>query len=93
MKIDKLTEAVDIFSSELKKQLEMDYLRWGDEWKIRPRANQEFRIYERFNHYLNKFVDNNEPIPWLKIAGLALIAWVRENGKEYGGETVETDAG
>lgn len=66
------------FTDALEEQLEEDYKRWGDTWKSRPREGQEERIFARFDAYRDQFVHGGTPIPWLKIAGLAFIAWYRE---------------
>lgn len=83
------------FVRELYAQIESDQERWGDEWKNRPRFgedlkdNQEYRIFKRYQEYYNEWLGewmaSNEQarMPWLKIAGLALIGWVREHYPNY----------
>ena len=80
------------FALVLKTQLEHDQERWGDEWKRRPIErvggitdkgrhawdHQNERIIARINEYYKEWEDNGISIPWLKVAGLAFIAWVRE---------------
>ena len=85
------------FVETLRKQLEEDDKRWGDEWKKRPIkagpsnplisisltqahwAHQNDRIYSRIKEYYDDWeTGETETMPWLKIAGLAFIAWVRE---------------
>lgn len=81
---------LDEFISELKIQLKQDEVRHGDTWLKRPKKGQGDRIYDRIWEYYNDerlakalagadgkpvFVDS---LPWLKIAGLALIGWIRE---------------
>ena len=78
----KLVEFVGEFAEELTAQLEKDQLRWGDTWKRRPRENQEARAMARFQDYFDQWKNAGTPMPWLKIAGEALIAWVRENHPE-----------
>ncbi len=78
----KTTDYLDEFVGELKKQLDSDYERWGNTWLERPREGQEYRILDRINAYYSDFNSNKIPVPWLKIAGLALIAWIRENHTE-----------
>lgn len=78
-----ITKALPRFMKALFEQLESDFERWGDEWKNRPREGQEKRIFERFTVYYNEWTPGPDdpfstPVPWLKIAGLALIAWWRE---------------
>lgn len=70
------------FVSELRVQLRADEIRWGDEWLERPREGQEKRIFMRFADYYGNFLLRHEPIPWLKVAGNALIGWIREKFPE-----------
>lgn len=67
------------FTSALREQLIEDQLRWGDTWLRRPRLGQEERIFARFDEYIHDYRVEGKPIPWMKVAGLALIAWVREH--------------
>ena len=63
-------------------QIESDDKRWGNEWQKRPREGQEERIFARFDEYYGNW-KQGEPIPWLKIIGLANIALARENHPEW----------
>lgn len=84
----KLMEYFLEFIEALRYQLLDDQERWGNEWKKRPIESnddwehQNVRIYDRFDAYLVDWLDKDIPIPWLKIAGLAFIAWVREYDPE-----------
>lgn len=71
------------FVEELTKQLEKDNERWGNTWKERPIEGQELRTKARFNDYFDQFENAESPIPWMKVAGGALICWVRENYSDY----------
>ena len=77
------------FARYLYEQLESDQERWGDEWKIRPkeetddRDHQNVRIMVRIMVYYQEWKDDGTPIPWLKVAGLAMIGWVREHYPNY----------
>lgn len=73
-----VSDFVKDFSKALKEQLDDDFKRWGHTWLKRPKAGQEDRAYETFMRYKDEFDKNGTPIPWLKIAGEAIIAWVRE---------------
>lgn len=79
-----LLDYMPAFYLALQKQLMADQERWGDEWKKRPiEPNEEYkhqnvRIYHRIMEYYKEWVEDEVPIPWLKVAGLAVIAWVRE---------------
>ena len=70
------------FSDALKNQLEQDDKRWGDTWLQRTPEGQEIRIEEDIKTYFDQFRNAGVPVPWLMVAGLALIAWVRENHPE-----------
>jgi len=70
------------FTKELKKQLEKDKSSHGQDWLKLTKKGQERRIYARFDEYWYNFANNDVPIPWLKIAGLAMIAWIREKHPE-----------
>lgn len=66
------------FSSALRKQLKEDELRWGDTWLERQKEGQEDRTWETFKKYFIDYQKEGIPVPWLKIAGNALICWIRE---------------
>lgn len=70
------------FTEELKKQLESDEERWGNAWLEYSPHNQEFYIFERINTYYDQWKFGKTPIPWLKIAGNAMIAWIRDSYPE-----------
>lgn len=87
----RLTQYIFRFAEALFKQLESDQRRWGDEWRQRPKEGQEDRIYCRFEQYWVEYSRDQMPIPWLKIAGLAMIAWVRDNYPETAGTSFLKD--
>lgn len=66
------------FVKALHSQLESDNRRWGDTWKERSIENQEERIFSHIQDYRDQFEKGGQPVPWLKIAGLALIGWIRD---------------
>lgn len=66
------------FVKALRHQLVEDEKRWGDTWLKRSRTGQEERIISRINEYGEAFRTSGTPVPWLKIAGEALIGWIRE---------------
>ena len=74
----KLTNLIPDFMTALEAQLKSDEKRHGEKWKEMPREGQEQRIYDRFHAYLYDFKVKGIAIPWLKIAGLALIGWTRD---------------
>lgn len=77
-----LMDYFEEFVKELRIQLEEDDKRWGDSWKNRTAEGQVYRIKQRFQDYWDQYENGNEDIPWLKIAGNAYIAWLRENFPE-----------
>jgi hypothetical protein len=76
--VDLLPEFVD----HLKNQLMKDEERWGSTWLNLPKEGQESRIMEELDQYHTDFKKDGTPIPWLRVAGNALIAWLRENKPE-----------
>jgi hypothetical protein len=77
-----LTEYVFIFAYSLLRQLECDKETSGDGWRKGLRDGQEDRAYNQIEAYWVEFSRGGVPIPWLKIAALAMVAWVRENYPE-----------
>lgn len=74
-----LLDVLPKFIAVLTAQVEADQKRWGDTWRKRPREGQEDRIFHRFMDYYDQWKNAGTPIPWLKVAGEALIGWAREN--------------
>ncbi len=80
-----LVDYVPAFAEALTAQLKADAVRWGDTWEYRPRAGQEERTEDKFRDYFDQYHNAGIPVPWLKVAGAALICWVREqNAGENG---------
>ena len=75
---DKLIDYLPEFTEALKQQLEQDEKRWGETWKYRSIEGQEERTFSVFHNYEDQFNNANIPVNWLKVAGNALICWVRE---------------
>ncbi len=65
------------FAEALGKQLEMDQERYGDTWRSVPPGELADEIYNHLERYWVEYSRDKMPIPWLKVAGLALIGWVR----------------
>lgn len=78
-----LSDFVDEFCEELKEQIEEDQKRWGDTWRHRPIEGQVDRMMNRFRDYQDQHNNGNTPMPWTKVAGEALIGWVRDNNPDY----------
>lgn len=84
VKIGKLAEYVEAFGIALYQQIKSDEKRWGDTWRYRPIVGQVDRMMARFRDYHDQYIHGpGEPFPWLKVAGEALIGWVRENNPDY----------
>jgi len=77
-----VADFIEEFAQALREQLQKDYERWGDTWRRRSRDGQEQRAFARFEDYLDQFNNAGVPMPWLKITGEALIAWIREKYPE-----------
>jgi hypothetical protein len=78
----RVQDFLEEFTNEMWQQLRKDEKRWGDTWIERPRLGQENRIFSRFTAYYDQFIYGKTPIPWEKVANLALIGWIRENHPE-----------
>jgi hypothetical protein len=78
----KLIEFLPEFTEALKQQIEEDDKRWGDTWLNRTRKGQEGRIEDDYNNYFDQYRNADVPVPWLKVVGNAMIAWIRENHPE-----------
>jgi len=70
------------FAAALRKQLVEDDKRWGDTWLKRTREGQEVRTFLNLDKYYDRYITLGEPIPWLKVAGEAMICWIREQHPE-----------
>lgn len=79
-----LLDYLEEFITQLKSQLLSDQARWGDTWKNRPigdykgHGDQVDRIMARYQDYYDQYKNAGTPMPWMKVVGEALIAWVRE---------------
>ena len=62
-------------------------MRWGNTWLSRKIEGQEERTAAKFNDYFDQYRERGTPVPWLKIAGNAMICWIRENHPELWKET------
>jgi len=86
MEKSRIVDFVDEFAVALRQQLEEDEKRWGDTWLRRPRKGQEARTMHPemgcYKDYWDRFIHGSIPIPWLKVAGNALICWLREQHPE-----------
>ena len=85
MRTVRVVNYLPAFMVALRDQLISDEARWGDTWRNRTREGQEERIMDTIDDYFDQYVTEDEPIPWLKIAGNAMIAWIRENFDDWKG--------
>jgi len=65
------------FVVQMRRQLKDDEKRWGEAWLRYPLRGQTSRIFQRFWDYWMQWHLANQPMPWLKIACYAMIAWIR----------------
>lgn len=70
------------FAEALQAQLEKDEKRWGDTWLHRDVGGQNQRIFAHYRDYEDQWKNAGVPVNWLKVAGDAMIAWIRENHPE-----------
>lgn len=70
------------FVEALKEQLDDDHTRWGDTWLHRSKGGQELRVKAVFDNYFDSWMYAGENVPWLKIVGNAMIAWIRDEHPE-----------
>lgn len=70
------------FCKALTEQLKADDQRWGDTWLKRTRKGQDERTIKSLRDKFDQYENGGQPINWLKIAGEALICWIRENHHE-----------
>lgn len=66
------------FFKSLEEQLKDDHKRWGDTWKNRPLEGQTERFRATFDNYFDSELYGGEEVNWIKVAGNALIAWIRQ---------------
>lgn len=71
------------FIPKMLDQMHYDHNRWGDTWLMRTQDGQEDYIWKRFNEYFQMFAEFDKQIPWLKIAGYAVIAQAREDHPQW----------
>lgn len=75
---ERILDYVADFTVSLVNMLAEKETKWGNTWKKRPREGQESRIKARILDYFDQFENAGVPVPWTKIAGLALIGWIRD---------------
>lgn len=72
----------DEFTEALEDQITEDNERWGDTWKERGLVwkgnTQEERFYSWMEDKYIEYRYEDKPFPWLKVAGEAMIGYIRE---------------
>ncbi len=71
------------FVNKMLIQMTDDHRRNGDTWLSRYENGVESYIHQRFDEYFKNFEEAGKPIPWLKIAGYAILAQAREDHPEW----------
>jgi len=72
------------FVTALTEQLKNDDMYWEFiQLKQRIPEGHEWRIEEHIKTYFDQYRNGGVPMPWLKVAGLAMIAWIRDNHPEF----------
>lgn len=79
----RLQDFISEFCEELIAQIDADEERWGDTWRYRTVEGQMDRMMARFKDYQDQHNLGGQRVPWLKIAGEALIGWVRDHYPQY----------
>lgn len=79
----RLQDFIDEFCEGLKAQIDEDEQRWGETWRYRTVEGQMDRMMTGFKDYQDQHNLGGMPVPWLKIAGEALIGWVRDHYPQY----------
>jgi len=75
-------ELVSEFKKVIYEQLRGDEKRFGETWRHRSIIGQEDRTFARFKDYVDQAEYGNNPMPWAKVFGGALICRVRERWPE-----------
>lgn len=85
-----VAEYLPEFIEALKKQLDLFFQVSPHLFSSSPIEGQE-RTRATFNNYFDMFENAGTPVPWLKVAGNALICWIRECERDNYLEMVADD--
>lgn len=81
------TILIDYFKEEfipmMIEQMKFDHHRMGDSWLMKPSPEYSQQIHKRYEEYFELYEKDGKPIPWLKIAGYAIIAQARHDHPEW----------
>ena len=73
----------DEFITKMLAQMANDHDRYGDTWLMPYPDSLEDHILSRYDEYFSQFEESGKPIPWLKVAGYAIIAQARQDHPEW----------
>lgn len=76
-----VVDYLDEFVAALRTQLVSDEKRWGDAWLCHCAEQNNYHVIRFVEYYLESEKSGNL-LPWLKVAGGALICWIKENHPE-----------
>ena len=71
------------FISKMLVQMANDHDHYGDTWLMSYAEGMEGHIRGRYDDYYNQFEQSGKPVPWLKVAGYAIIAQARQDHPEW----------
>jgi hypothetical protein len=71
------------FIPKMLAQMAYDNQQWGDTWMMQSQVDQEQQIRIRFDKYFDFYEQFGKKVPWLKVAGFAIIAQAREDHPEW----------
>jgi hypothetical protein len=73
----------DEFIPKMLAQMANDHDRYGDTWLMDYTEEMEGHIRGRYDEYFGQFEESGKPVPWLKVAGYAIIAQARQDHPEW----------
>lgn len=71
------------FIPKMLAQIANDHDRYGDTWLMPYTEGMEGHIRGRYDEYFSQFEESGKPMPWLKVAGYAVIAQARQDHPEW----------
>ena len=78
----RLVSYVPGFAELLKAQLASDDIYYGGTWRHSFRGGWVRQCFDYLETYRGYFFNFGEAVPWLKVAALAVIGWMRETHPE-----------
>jgi hypothetical protein len=71
------------FIPKMLAQMANDHDRYGDTWLMPYTEGMEGHIRGRYDEYFGQFEESGKPVPWLKVAGYAIIAQARQDHPDW----------